>query len=829
MTIYGFDDLPPQLLTFPVFVAPKGASRVVQRAEQLFQEEMRLLKKTGHFTIFDGRCHVRGTVPVCVHSVAALQDQPMRRGSNHLMLGTSNLHVRFGYSGHVKALQRFLPACRTCIRKRRQPTVASDEGRAHGDDQCSNCLSWRFPEVDEMLNRFPPPPDYPSDAEDLYTVSNSEQVFILPKKITHELLVARTRTARTNLESGHWDIKSASAYLARLGVTDSTISDLLLPAHRRRMLAFYTAREGSRLTPSQARTVASIQLALQEHPESFEDVPDPPAWKGVHTLWQFIDVIMHLLFLGIIKHLVFDMHEGFKMASSLPAFIERTARRLKSIPSLSWLVKEDYHSAGLSGWVSENFVALARLFPWIFQDCGDCIAKEAGSARGERQATALLGNPTNWTKDQLLTWLHTRAIDIQAFADMPDISGECSKVQEHCRAYSLLRVPMVELKKSQLVAMVQHIQRIPPIRGDEEEWTMDSCRGWLLQHGYNLTRLARAVHQAQPSTNRALSEQIRKMDESGGTIGDMDHPDFRKVIVVLRNLGQRQTRPNPPLGVMATLLPQLIQAAHHLVVQVMCHGTHEGPTPSTIDHSVQDFLDLYAKYDALLKATKAAAQPSWVSSYNFLCLLNLPEMAKNYGPLRMFWEGGLQGEAFIKFIKAEVRQGFRTRWHVNGVQRFLQRSTIKLLCDAIKPPDETNYESVSYFQGRVHLYKDVAEVQPLLDSGLPLSVCADPATGDVVVVWRGALGVRLERQVEVSTKLGLTYFSWKPVDYTEQVDAGVFGSLRPALLLPLMEKDSGHNRVFAVIDNEWHQSTPQGMALPNPVSTEDMLRVLGEQ
>ena len=472
VTIYGFDDLPPQLLTFPVFVAPKGASRVVQRAEQLFQEEMRLLKKTGHFTIFDGRCHVRGTVPVCVHSVAALQDQPMRRGSNHLMLGTSNLHVRFGYSGHVKALQRFLPACRTCIRKRRQPTVASDEGRAHGDDQCSNCLSWRFPEVDEMLNRFPPPPDYPSDAEDLYTVSNSEQVFILPKKITHELLVARTRTARTNLESGHWDIKSASAYLARLGVTDSTISDLLLPAHRRRMLAFYTAREGSRLTPSQARTAASIQLALQEHPESFEDVPDPPAWKGVHTLWQFIDVIMHLLFLGIIKHLVFDMHEGFKMASSLPAFIERTARRLKSIPSLSWLVKEDYLSAGLSGWVSENFVALARLFPWIFQDCGDCIAKEAGSARGERQATALLGNPTNWTKDQLLTWLHTRAIDIQAFADMPDISGECSKVQEHCRAYSLLRVPMVELKKSQLVAMVQHIQRIPPIRGDEEEWTI---------------------------------------------------------------------------------------------------------------------------------------------------------------------------------------------------------------------------------------------------------------------------------------------------------------------------------------------------------------------
>jgi len=38
---------------------------------------------------------------------------------------------------------------------------------------------------------------------------------------------------------------------------------------------------------------------------------------------------------------------------------------------------------------------------------------------------------------------------------------------------------------------------------------------------------------------------------------------------------------------------------------------------------------------------------TWLSSYNFVCLLNLPDQIKKLGPIRNRWEGGPRGEGFL--------------------------------------------------------------------------------------------------------------------------------------------------------------------------------------
>jgi hypothetical protein len=43
-------------------------------------------------------------------------------------------------------------------------------------------------------------------------------------------------------------------------------------------------------------------------------------------------------------------------------------------------------------------------------------------------------------------------------------------------------------------------------------------------------------------------------------------------------------------------------------------------------------------------------KPTWLASYNFLCLPNLPKTIEEFGPIRNYWEGGVMGK-LIQVVK----------------------------------------------------------------------------------------------------------------------------------------------------------------------------------
>ena len=55
------------------------------------------------------------------------------------------------------------------------------------------------------------------------------------------------------------------------------------------------------------------------------------------------------------------------------------------------------------------------------------------------------------------------------------------------------------------------------------------------------------------------------------------------------------------------------------------------------DVKIRIFLTLFARIDQ--KIRQKNEKPKWITSYNFLCLLNIPEMMENFGPVRNLWEG----------------------------------------------------------------------------------------------------------------------------------------------------------------------------------------------
>jgi hypothetical protein len=64
-----------------------------------------------------------------------------------------------------------------------------------------------------------------------------------------------------------------------------------------------------------------------------------------------------------------------------------------------------------------------------------------------------------------------------------------------------------------------------------------------------------------------------------------------------------------------------------------------------------DIGDDYEEPDCVIQdgtKTKKKEKPKWLMSYSFICLTNLPDVISNYGPLRLYWEGGGLGEKVLQ-------------------------------------------------------------------------------------------------------------------------------------------------------------------------------------
>ncbi|KAL7567091.1 hypothetical protein ACA910_002812 [Epithemia clementina (nom. ined.)] len=101
----------------------------------------------------------------------------------------------------------------------------------------------------------------------------------------------------------------------------------------------------------------------------------------------------------------------------------------------------------------------------------------------------------------------------------------------------------------------------------------------------------------------------------------------------------------------------------HSLLQIVMRTGEDAINTEEIDYRVKRFLSCYAKVDQGLQSSEDSHEkPSWVTSYNFMSLLNLPDAVRRFGPLRNIWEGGTQGEGFLRYVKREMSMGLRNNW-----------------------------------------------------------------------------------------------------------------------------------------------------------------------
>ena len=144
-------------------------------------------------------------------------------------------------------------------------------------------------------------------------------------------------------------------------------------------------------------------------------------------------------------------------------------------------------------------------------------------------------------------------------------------------------------------------------------------------------------------------------------------------------------------------------------------------------------------------------KPAWLSSYNFICLLNLPDQIAKLGPVRNRYEGGVRGEGYLRRVKSLVNGTGRKRWQENLVTNLLQQNSISLLSAGPQlvledMDDDSSLSSSESDRGVKHeieltsfkVYKSLAEVMGVMVNGkLPLSVVLSRKGGVFAIFYDG--------------------------------------------------------------------------------------------
>ena len=308
-----------------------------------------------------------------------------------------------------------------------------------------------------------------------------------------------------------------------------------------------------------------------------------------------------------------------------------------------------------------------------------------------------------------------------------------------------------------------------------------------------------------------------------------------------------------PFGSTVDHIKKLILSLWCMVSHLMGMKSSSAGSVNVADRLIHIYLTFaYDHIEAM--GLEEESKPAWLSSYNFVCLLNIPEQIGLLGPIRNRWEGGPRGEGYLRRVKSAVYGTSRKHWDRNLLTNLMQQNTICLISRSSneidlaetlenpESPEETNdddeetndndddssassvssnsdleasIQTTNYNQPDLTSFKVYpcrAGVISQLTKDEPLSVVLSESNGENGIARVRVYVVYLEGPVRSvlellcgdinSSKFGLHYYQYTvPVESTRQelttVPVSAYGILLPKPQSSIIEM------YYALVDDKW--------------------------
>ncbi len=312
----------------------------------------------------------------------SLQDQPERRSSNSVMLGGSTYTACWGVSTNINAVASHVSACANCFSSLTMGTINS---------QCSTCVNWDL-RRDSSLLYFPAPDHYP------HCLIADGTGMLKPLILTYDMLKEAVQAAHNGFVHDGWSPNNLKTYLPVHGINSEAVQGIFECAKNCKAVIDLPEDDPQRV---------ALIMKQRTNPELFTMWKFLSLWSRNVKLCQHIDVIMHLVFLGVVKTTMQKFLESFALRGKQASFLKYSNSLLESVQQLrlSWCKCIPCKTGKFGGWVSENYLGAARIFAWLYS-YADFIAPDISDL-----SILNLKPQQRWTRKENYNWLVIRGQD----------------------------------------------------------------------------------------------------------------------------------------------------------------------------------------------------------------------------------------------------------------------------------------------------------------------------------------------------------------------------------------------------------------------------------
>ena len=326
---------------------------------------------------------------VRVHFFACLGDSPEKYTVCRITRGNGTYTCRWGHSIDIKQVKDSIPSCNKC--RTNLLDICKNSG-VIPIDTCNDCADWEFYSNGKSLF-FEPPAKYPLNCAMLVDKK------LFPRRINSSFLRKICDHAHNNMVNGLWTKAECESYLKVYGLNEDLRENIINNGDN---IFLYNSIDS--MTESNKKFYVNDR---RKRPRQYEKYPLPKVWFHPMGIESFIDAPMHLLFLGVMK----DVHRN-TMAWCKQLNIESMSMRHFSAyfnslfeMKLEWLKIIPIGEGSFSGWVSENWLAYARIMKWLYSIIG-------GTYQTKTESTIPKDIPQRrWLMKHNKEWLKKRGLN----------------------------------------------------------------------------------------------------------------------------------------------------------------------------------------------------------------------------------------------------------------------------------------------------------------------------------------------------------------------------------------------------------------------------------
>ena len=275
-------------------------------------------------------------------------DRPERADLTHI-LGHNGLTTRrWTYTAYID--QDKFSSCKKCLIARFDHILGHKQNIE--SDRCRHCCNWNYESKSRHIQhpkpKYYPKFKHPSSPPAPYKRDVDTLEYLEPIHQTFDWLKQGCRFCFHNVFHSTWNLSSADEYIRSLGLSQTFGREFVI------------------------RKAKKLFEANPNHHDPCSTLIYPPLWEAGMDLNQYIDVPMHLLFLGIIKATIDFTFTWLKAQKKLTAFgqyVHLLHKNIQMVQCEFCKLESFTFNAGntnTNGWRAESHLAFCRCITYSF-------------------------------------------------------------------------------------------------------------------------------------------------------------------------------------------------------------------------------------------------------------------------------------------------------------------------------------------------------------------------------------------------------------------------------------------------------------------------------